>query len=71
MTEKILPRINLTLCNHCGLCVAQCPEHALEMTEKGPLFSDPITCTYCMACESLCPTGAIRTPLVVTWGMYA
>jgi len=69
MTEKILPRINLTLCNHCNLCVAHCPEHALEMKDQGPVFIDPATCTYCMECESLCPTGAIRTPMVVAWSI--
>ena len=67
MIEKPIPHINLTLCNHCNLCVTHCPEDALKMTDQGPVFCNPITCTYCLDCESLCPTGAIRAPLTVTW----
>lgn len=67
MTEPNLPIINLTLCNRCSQCAMQCPEHALVMTDRGPEYADPITCTYCLDCEALCPTGAIRAPLRVTW----
>lgn len=67
MTKVTLPIINLTLCNRCNLCVAHCPEIALSMAEEGPVFNDPITCTYCLDCEGLCPTGAIRAPLKVAW----
>lgn len=67
MTEKTKPHINLTLCNHCSLCVTHCPEDALKMTDQGPVFNIPITCTYCLDCENLCPTGAIRAPLAVVW----
>lgn len=67
MTEPALPMINLTLCNRCTLCVSNCPEEALVMTDQGPVFTDPVTCTYCLDCEGLCPTGAIRAPLKVTW----
>jgi len=67
MSEQNLPSINLALCNHCTLCVTNCPENALEMTEQGPVFIDPISCSYCRDCEHLCPTAAIRAPLVVTW----
>lgn len=67
MTEPIIPTINLTLCNRCTLCVTHCPENALTMTEQGPDFNLPITCTYCLDCEGLCPTGAIRAPLSVSW----
>jgi NAD-dependent dihydropyrimidine dehydrogenase PreA subunit len=47
MTETILPIINPTLCNRCTLCVTHCPEDALRMTDQGPVFNDPVTCTYC------------------------
>lgn len=67
MIKEIIPSINLILCNRCGQCVMQCPEDALEMTDKGPIFVEPILCTYCGVCENLCPTGAIRAPLFVTW----
>lgn len=68
MNDKTLPQINFSLCNRCSLCITQCPEDALRMSDQGPIFNDPITCTYCLDCESLCPTGAIRAPLTVTWG---
>jgi NAD-dependent dihydropyrimidine dehydrogenase PreA subunit len=51
--------------------VTDCPENALVMTERGPEFIKPITCTYCGDCEGLCPTGAIRAPLWVTWDVHA
>lgn len=70
MTEYTLPSINLTLCNRCTLCVTHCPENALTMGEHGPVFNDPITCSYCLDCEALCPTSAIRAPLTVTWQAY-
>jgi NAD-dependent dihydropyrimidine dehydrogenase PreA subunit len=68
MALKAQPIINLDRCTQCGLCVSACPENALEMTNKGPKLRQPSICTYCTDCEALCPTGAIRTPLTVTWG---
>ena len=63
-----LPIINSDRCDHCGACITSCPEDALIMTDEGPTFKNPITCTYCTDCEKLCPLGAIRAPLQVTWG---
>lgn len=62
MTAKTLPLINLQHCDRCGACVTGCPENALIMTEMGLTFTHPVTCTYCMVCEDLCPVGAIRAP---------
>jgi len=67
MINETLPKIDLERCDRCGTCVTGCPEDALIMTEKGPVFSSPVTCTYCLKCEVLCPVGAIRAPLTVTW----
>lgn len=69
MSERILPSINLSLCTRCNLCVSQCPELALIMTNDGPIFVDLITCSYCGVCEELCPTGAIRAPSSVIWSV--
>lgn len=68
MASKAQPIINLDRCTKCGLCVSGCPENALVMTDQGPKLRQPSFCTYCTDCEALCPTGAIRTPLTVTWG---
>ena len=67
MSTRSLPIINLQLCNLCQACVRDCPEKALSMGEQGPEFNHPLTCTYCTACEAMCATGAIRTPLTVAW----
>lgn len=68
MTPKNpIPYINQALCIRCGNCVKGCPETALLMTSEGPAFVQPVLCTYCTACESLCPTGAIRAPYRVMW----
>lgn len=67
MGTETQPIINFNLCTKCGLCVIGCPENALVMGSQGPILVDPTLCTYCTDCENLCPTGAIRTPLTVSW----
>ena len=67
MTDKKLPLINLTRCDHCAKCVDMCPENALEMTAHGPAFKEPNLCTFCTTCEAVCPHGAIRAPYSVAW----
>lgn len=67
MSQQNIPIINLTRCDRCGNCISACPEDALQMTEEGPIFFLPTTCTYCMACEPVCPQHAIRAPLTVVW----
>ncbi len=67
MQAKAQPIFNYNLCTKCGLCVIGCPEDALQMTPKGPVLREPSICTYCTDCEELCPTGAIRVPLTVSW----
>lgn len=71
MADPITPGINLSLCNRCTLCAVHCPEDALTMTDQGPVFNIPLTCTYCLVCEGLCPTGAIRAPLSISWGVQS
>jgi len=68
MQTEAQPIINYNLCLQCELCVIGCPENALSMTAKGPVLKEPSICSYCTDCEALCPTGAIRTPLTVSWG---
>jgi ferredoxin len=67
MEPVTLPEINLNLCDGCGKCAAGCPQRALTMQGGQPVFSDPAACTYCIACEELCPTGAIRCEFEIIW----
>jgi len=47
-------------CKKCGICIAFCPEHALEEDEEGfPKLSSPEKCTGCGWCEIRCPDFAI------------
>ena len=66
-TDWTLPRIDLDRCNRCGLCVEQCPTSAVEMTPGGPVIARPSDCTYCAACEGVCPQDAIQCPYEIVW----
>ncbi len=68
MTERAVPRIDLSRCNRCGRCVANCPTDAVEMTAQGPVIARPDNCSYCTECEVVCPENAIRCPYEIVWG---
>ena len=65
----MLPQVDESRCTLCGLCVEACACHAVELSEKGPIFGCPEVCPssgLCLAksggcglCEEVCPTGAI------------
>jgi len=65
--ERALPRIDQNRCNQCGLCVANCPANAVEMTPQGPVIARPADCSYCTECEAVCPQNAIRCPYEIVW----
>ncbi len=67
MSNWILPVIDLTKCNRCGVCVQICPTRALALTPQGPIFEDPDACSYCTDCEKMCPQGAIACPFQIGW----
>ena len=47
-------------CIHCGLCVKDCIEYAIEFDEnKIPKMTKPEICINCQHCFAICPTGAI------------
>ena len=68
-TNRSMPQVDENLCTLCGLCVEACPCHAVELGERGPIFTHPETCCCSLACvehldcwcqcEEVCPTGAI------------
>lgn len=60
--DKIMPIIDLSQCNGCGVCVERCPTGALAMKDKRPTIARPDLCSYCATCEDVCPTSAIGLP---------
>lgn len=63
-----VPTIDRTRCDACGVCVEECPTGAVELGPDGPSIVRPSDCTYCTACEAVCPQQAIRCPYEVVWG---
>jgi len=58
--------IDTELCKGCGVCIAFCPKHVLEasdrMNKRGsypPVAARPDDCIRCLNCELLCPDLAI------------
>ncbi len=45
-------------CDGCGLCVANCPNHALGWFGRRPFWT--FSCESCMRCMSYCPKRAIQ-----------
>lgn len=50
------------VCGGCGLCVVDCPEHAIELTESGArtvAAVNGVLCRGCGSCAATCPAGAV------------
>jgi formate hydrogenlyase subunit 6/NADH:ubiquinone oxidoreductase subunit I len=45
-------------CTACGLCLATCPERALQAAPRRPVLVVD-RCTRCLACIEVCPVDAI------------
>jgi ferredoxin len=56
-----LPELIEERCTLCGLCVAACPNHGINLDENGPVFEGRERCDACGTCEDVCPEGAIVT----------
>jgi ferredoxin len=44
--------------NSCNLCLENCPTNAIKLN-KGKIMIDPSKCTYCGACQRVCPNEAM------------
>lgn len=56
--EKIkmnLITVNQDKCTKCGLCVNECPEYILELSENGPKEICGDECISCGHCVAICP----------------
>ena len=56
--------VNGDKCNHCGLCVAECPLYIIEMREPealpSPIEGGEAMCMNCGHCVAVCPPAALR-----------
>jgi MinD superfamily P-loop ATPase len=53
---SLLPVVDLTLCNKCGICERECPSDAIS--EKNQI--NPLRCEGCGVCAFSCPEKAIN-----------
>lgn len=60
-----MPWIDRERCIGCGGCIGACPSHALAQRDGKAAVTAPQACTYCAACEIVCPTGAIELPYII------
>ncbi|MCD6126192.1 MAG: AAA family ATPase [Thaumarchaeota archaeon] len=61
--KKVLefrPKINQDLCKLCGICVRNCPEHALVMIPGKQVMLVEELCAGCGVCRLVCPFNAIE-----------
>lgn len=65
MTLQWMPQINQATCTGCGDCIARCPTGALGWQGDKAALPHPELCTYCAACEDVCPVTAIELPYLI------
>ena len=60
-----MPQINQSMCIGCTECVNACPTGALGTRGGKAALLSPDLCTYCAACEAICPVEAIELPYLI------
>ena len=66
----MVPEVDNTLCDGCGLCIAACKRKTIQVKDKKAII-DYQNCAYCGACRSACSPKAIsekRKGIVVLLG---
>ncbi|MBW2536497.1 MAG: CoB--CoM heterodisulfide reductase iron-sulfur subunit A family protein [Deltaproteobacteria bacterium] len=59
--DPTVATVDESRCGGCGLCVVDCPEHAIALADRdGRTVSavDEVLCRSCGSCAATCPTGA-------------
>ena len=51
-------------CIGCGVCISECPAHAITATADGKALPDPESCAGCGKCAQICPHQAITLKAV-------
>jgi len=50
----------LSVCNQCQTCVAECQVLALTVNKLGVVMLNKNLCIGCLACVAICPTNTMR-----------
>lgn len=55
-----MPWVNQEMCTGCGICIQECPVHAMEQQADGLAFIHEDECIRCGKCHDVCPRNAVR-----------
>lgn len=55
---KVKPKIDMDLCDFCGMCQKVCPVDAISILKNSIDFDEDL-CIYCHACVKVCPQKAL------------
>ncbi len=53
------PRIQIDLCDQCGICVEICPSEVYQMDEETVGIAFPEECIECGSCIQQCPAECL------------
>ena len=57
---KIMPELNIELCDGCGLCVVACHGGGIIKDKDKVIIVESENCDFCAVCEAVCPHSAIH-----------
>lgn len=63
-TQIALASVNEDVCIQCGLCVMECPRHAISKPQGEFPIITPDSCIGCGACQAVCPVSAIKVTAI-------